>query len=54
MTCLTSRNVAKEDIKVRCGDWDISNDNEKLPHENRNVKELYIHPCKFLAKKLQV
>ncbi|GJQ86226.1 hypothetical protein Trydic_g10073, partial [Trypoxylus dichotomus] len=30
-------------IKIRAGEWDASTDKERLPHQERNVKQIIIH-----------
>jgi len=32
------------DIKVRCGDWDLTNNNELHSHQDRGVAHVSIHP----------
>ena len=38
------RNIKVSDIVVRCGDWDLSNDNELHRHQDRDVSRVTIHP----------
>ena len=37
-------NLARDQIMVRCGDWDITEDTELAPSQERSVKSVAIHP----------
>ena len=38
------RDFKPEDIKIRCGDWDITGTVERFAHQDRNAKVITIHP----------
>ena len=39
-----SRKYPASKLIVRCGDWDISSNDERLRHQDRRVESFSIHP----------
>ncbi|XP_071745786.1 phenoloxidase-activating factor 2-like [Lepeophtheirus salmonis] len=37
-------NTLKESIKIRCGEWDSQNEVEPMIHQDREIKDIRIHP----------
>ena len=31
-------------LEVRCGEWDVRHENERVIHQNRKISEVTIHP----------
>ena len=38
------RKIPTSKLIVRCGDWDVSSNDEKILHQDRKVESLSIHP----------
>ena len=38
------RKIPTSKLLVRCGDWDVSSNDERIQHQDRKVKSLSIHP----------
>lgn len=47
--CVFNKNAS--DFKIRAGEWDTQNENERLRHSDHEIKEIVIHP-KFLKANL--
>ena len=42
-----SRNFEPDQIRVRCGEWDLRSDQEWFVHQDREVESFSIHPKYF-------
>jgi hypothetical protein len=46
-----SSDFAKESLKVRCGEWNLTSEGNKevepIEHQELNIKEIAIHPSKL-------
>ena len=38
------RQIPTSKLLVRCGDWDVSSNDERIQHQDRKVESLSIHP----------
>ena len=47
------RDISVSDLTVRCGEWDITNQNELHLHQDRVVSKVMIHPLYTGAKSVQ-
>lgn len=50
--CVDDFIESPEELTVRCGEWDTQTETEILPHQDRQVEALEIHP-KFAARNLR-
>ena len=41
---INSNDPEMYDIKVRCGEWDTEGESEEFDHQERNAKNILIHP----------
>jgi len=49
--CVNRFSSMEKRLFVRCGDWDLENENEPYPHQELEVKQVHIHP-EFNAQNL--
>ena len=47
------RNISPDEVKIRCGEYDLSNENERFEHQERNVKNYTFHPYYSGSKTVQ-